>query len=332
MTISHAATTKKTWAFRTGIAGIAAATLAVSGIAIAANAEGSGFKVYDETDSPNPGYFQDHGVDKLAFFKGADIGWQTATALDDVTGLGYTVTGGTTYAPSYQLVVTADRDGGTNKYTRLVWEPYMQAGSLDADNGTYTDLEDGVWWTNRIADPAAGSQSDPQPLSFFTDAAGANWTNVNVFAFAIHQGTTTDSTSYVTSVTFGGEDVPVSNSDATPFAQSDIEAATAPLVSALNAYKANHHLKDGTSIGTSSATLSGTPTVGKKLGVKLSGNITKATGVKYQWYVSGVAVKGATKSTFTVPKSAKKHTVTVRVTGTYNYVTFGVQSNGAVAK
>jgi hypothetical protein len=327
MTISHAATTKKTWAVRTGIAGIAAATLAVSGIAIAANAAGPAFAPYDETDSPNP-YEITNG---LVFYRAADMGWVVNAPIADVESLAYTVADGTSYAPSFQLVTTADRDGGTAKYGRLVWEPYMQAGELNPNSGEYTDLEDGLWWTSKIVS-GAGSQSEPQPLAFFENGGGAGWDNVNVIAVDVHQGTTSDVTSVVTKVNYNGTDIALGNADATPFAQSDIEAATAPLVSALNAYKANHHLKDGTSIGTSSATLSGTPTVGKKLGVKLSGNITKATGVKYQWYVSGVAVNGATKSTFTVPKSAKKHTVTVRVTGTYNYVTFGVQSNGAVAK
>ena len=40
----------------------------------------------------------------------------------------------------------------------------MQDGALDVNNGVYTDLEDGVWWTNKISNPAPGSQSDPQPL------------------------------------------------------------------------------------------------------------------------------------------------------------------------
>ena len=126
MTISHAATTKKTWAVRTGIAGIAAATLAVSGIAIAANAAGPSFAPYDEGDSPNP-YNVTEG---LVFYRGADMGWVVNAPIADVESLAYTVADGTSYAPSFQLVARADRDGFTNKYTRLVWEPYMHNPKL----------------------------------------------------------------------------------------------------------------------------------------------------------------------------------------------------------
>lgn len=385
MTISHAATTKKTWAVRTGIAGIAAATLAVSGIAIAANAAGPSFAPYDEGDSPNP-YNVTEG---LVFYRGADMGWVVNAPIADVESLAYTVADGTSYAPSFQLVARADRDGFTNKYTRLVWEPYMQAGGLDANAGEYTDLQDGLWWSGSIGS-GPGSQSDPQPLNFFSTAApdGAGWEHLTVTAVDVHQGTTTESTSVVTKVNYNGTDIALGNADATPFKQSDIDAATGPLngqiadleddvdslqgqladkvdeladaqtqlgtaqtqlgaaqtqlgtaltqygvaQSALTAYKANHHNVDGTSIGKSRAALSATPVHGKTVGVKLTGSIAKATSVKYQWYLGGKAVSGATKSTYQVPANAKGKSVSVAVTGTYKYVTFGVHSNTTAAR
>lgn len=101
----------------------------------------------------------------------------------------------------------------------------------------------------------------------------------------------------------------------------------------LTAYKGNHHTADGTDLGYSRALLAGTPTHGKTVGVALSGTIlSKATSVHYQWYLSGKAVAGATKSTYKVPTSATGKAVSVKVTGTYKYMVFSVYSNTTAAK
>ena len=169
-----------------------------------------------------------------------------------------------------------DFDKGTNvtqKYTRLVWEPYMQDAKLDPNAGDYTNVEDGDWWTSKIP-TGPGSQDDPQPLSFFTDAVadgGAGWNNVNVFAFAVHQGTTTEATSIVSSITYQGTEVAIGKADLTPFDQADIDEAVAPVQDELDTYKAGHSISDDVNINWSRAALVGTPVHGKTVSVKLSG-------------------------------------------------------------
>ena len=75
------------------------------------------------------------------------------------------------------------------------------------------------------------------------------------------------------------------------------------------------------------------PTHGKTVAVDVSGTLdTKATGVKYQWYLDGKAVTGATKSTYRVPQSAEGKTLSVAVTGSYKNISFGVQSLTSVVK
>lgn len=318
----------------------------------AANAEGGSLAVYDEADSPNPFSL----TNALVFYKGADLGWVVNTPIADVHSLGYTVADGKPvgaategYAPSFQLVTKSDQ----KSYARLVWEPYQQVGALDANTGAYTDVEDGVWWTNKIANGNPGSQADPQPLSFFYNDGGAGWTNVVVGAITIKQGTTTDVVSTVTKVSFNGTDMALGNADTTPFDSSDVTAATTPLngqiasqtaqitalqaqlaakTAELAAYKASHHTADGTKIGLSRALLAATPVHGRTVGVKLSGTIAKATAVKYQWYLSGIPVAGATKSTYKVPANAKGRSVSVMVTGTSSYITFAIHSNTVTAK
>ena len=193
--------------------------------------------------------------------------------------------------------------------------------------------------------------------------AGAGWTNVGVFAFAIHQGTTTSATSYVTSITYGGADVPVTNSDATPFKQADIDAAKAPLqadldaandandtlqgqldaatdanetlqgqldaaTDELNDYKEHHSNVNGTSVGLSRTLLTGKAYHGKTIGVQMRGTIAlPATAVTHQWYIDGKPVAGATKATFKIPANAKGKTVVVRSNGTSNNIKFSVMSN-----
>jgi len=81
-------------------------------------------------------------------------------------------------------------------------------------------------------------------------------------------------------------------------------------------------------------TISGTAKVGTKLTAK-PGTWTKGTALKYQWYVGGKAVSGATASTFTPTGSHAGKTVVVKVTGTlsgYTTTTKGSKATKAVAK
>ncbi len=64
----------------------------------------------------------------------------------------------------------------------------------------------------------------------------------------------------------------------------------------------------------STPTISGTVKVGKKL-TTVRGTWTTGTKFTYQWYRSGKAIKGATKSAYTLKAADKGKTITVKVTG-----------------
>lgn len=67
------------------------------------------------------------------------------------------------YQPSFTIVLNRN---GTSGYANLVAEWYHNGGS-PSTNGTFAVNSSTLFWTNKIANPAAGSQSSPQPLSFF---------------------------------------------------------------------------------------------------------------------------------------------------------------------
>ena len=315
---------------RASIAGVGALAMVVGGLSMSAGATSVSLPVYDETDSPNPVTV----VGGLAFYKAADMAWfigETGVGfpLSEVDGLAYTVEDSTSFAPSYQLVAFADRDGAAHKYTRLVFEPYMQDTDLNDNEGVYTDVEDGQWWTSKIAS-GPGSQADPQPLSFFENGGAAGWDNVNVFAVAVHQGTTSDVTSIVSSVTYDGTEIAIGKQDTTPFDAADVKSAANLAVAE---YTTTHHNKDNTNIGDSRVQLVGSAVAGKTLTANLWGSInTKATNVKYQWYVGGKVVANATKDSFKVTSAHKGKSISLKVTGTYKYVVFSVHSNTLTAK
>ena len=292
----------------------------LSSFAVQSASAAVGDDIYDEPDSPNP----INATNALIFYKAADIGWwingeNTSIPIADLGAMSYTVEDSTSFAPSFQLISKSDQF----TYARLVWEPYQQDPAQGPNEGTFTDVQDGVWWTNKIANPNPGSQSDPQPLSFFGNGAGAGWTNVVVGAIDLHQGTTTESTSLVTNVTYDGTSIPLGNADNTPFDQADVDAA-------VDSYAATHHFVDGDYIGASRAYLKPSPVAGKKLYVVRSGTLRIATNVTYQWYLEGSPVPGATNSSYTIPANARGKVVSVRVIGTHQFVRFGVQSNTRV--
>lgn len=242
MSNTHAPKTKRNL-LRTGICSTAAMALVVGTFAAQAAAAGPSFAAYDEGDSPNPLAV----TNGLVFYTAADMGWLVEAPIADVDSLSYTVGAGSTtlfdssgvaqavgYAPAFQLVLSATRPGTASTYARLVWEPYMQAGALNPEHGSYTNLEDGVWWSSKIAS-GLGSADLPAPLSFFEDGGGAGWSNVIVTAIAVHQGGTSQTSSVVTSVGYNGESVPLGNADVTLFDQSDIDAAVAAAEAPLNA-------------------------------------------------------------------------------------------------
>jgi hypothetical protein len=309
------------------VAAAFALALGFSGLALQSATADSSLPVYDEGDSPNPIY----ATNALVFYKGADLGWTVDgggdVTIPDVTELSYTVALGTDkgtdsdYAPSIQLITSSMQFS----YARLVWEPYQQDPAQGPITGTFSNVQDGLWWTNKIGGGAPGSQADPQPLSFFDSNADAGWTNVKVHHIAIHQGTTTDTTTLVTNVSYNNTAIPLGEADNTPFDQFDVDGA-------VDAYAETHHTADGTDLGASRALLSTTPVHGKVVGVTLQGSMGQATSRHYQWYLSGTAVSGATNSTYKVPTTATGKSVSVRVTGTHKYMVFGIHSNTVKAK
>jgi hypothetical protein len=62
-------------------------------------------------------------------------------------------------------------------------------------------------------------------------------------------------------------------------------------------------------------TISGTLTAGSTLTAKAGTWSPKPSALKYQWYRSGTAISGATKSTYKLTTSDRGKTITVRVTG-----------------
>jgi len=348
--------------FRTLAGGLAVAGLVVAG-AVAASAvdPGDDGALVSWSEGENARPFEI--VEGLVFHKGAQINFGTSlpgpnpapfedvdaiAPLADIDGLAYTVASSTTYAPSMQLVITASEDDVT--YARLVWEPYMQDPKQGPNTGEFTNLEDGKWWGNRVfvngngTSPFGsgdGSQSKPQPLSFFMDYFGET---AEVKAVSIQQGTSTEGTSVITSMEVGGESLDLGLADTTPFGQADIDAALAKVpagyVTQSELKAANDKIADleaklaATEKAAQKAaqkaadkaknvelkaaaqkpwTIQGTVKVGKTL--KAKGKAPKGMSVKYAWKLDGKKV--SSKSSYKLPKSAKGKKVSLEVTTSY---------------
>lgn len=82
-----------------------------------------------------------------------------------------------------------------------------------------------------------------------------------------------------------------------------------------------------TTLVTAIAAISGTPTVGSTL--TAGARTPSAATVSYQWYRSGVAIAGATASTYTLTSADLGATMTVAATGTGNYT--GTVTSAATA-
>ncbi|MFF2275501.1 hypothetical protein [Agromyces sp. NPDC058126] len=78
-------------------------------------------------------------------------------------------------------------------------------------------------------------------------------------------------------------------------------------------------------------TVSGTARVGGKLSA-VPGTWTKGTVLSYQWFVGGVAVSGASSSSYTLPSSSAGKSVVVKVTGRLSGYPTVTQSSAATPK
>ncbi|WPR66058.1 hypothetical protein SLW73_06980 [Glutamicibacter protophormiae] len=77
---------------------------------------------------------------------------------------------------------------------------------------------------------------------------------------------------------------------------------------------------------TSKPKITGSVTNGKRLSASV-GSWTKGTKLSYQWHVNGQKVKGANKSTYVIPKSARGKQIHVSVTGkNYGFKTVTISS------
>lgn len=240
--------------FRKVVGVLAGAALLIGGFAAAAPAQAD-TATYDSWTEDYKPLATTGG---LVFYQGTDINFGhlnegKATGLVrlmDVSGLSYTVDqsgrpseADKAYAPSYQLGIVNARKGIT--YARLVWEPYQQNPSAGDETGAYNSVQDGVWWGANVFTTSgkqtpfgdgAGSQSHPQPLAEFIDYFG--W-DAQIAFFGIKQGSTSNVTSTVTSLTFLGKQVALGNPDTTPYTAKDITDATTPLQTALTKARAD---------------------------------------------------------------------------------------------
>jgi hypothetical protein len=288
----------------------------------------------------------------LVFYQNASINFgqkngtelKDLASLEDVSGLAYTVDDSTSYAPSYQLGIVNKTTGIT--YARLVWEPYMQTPSAGDKTGVYKNLERGKWWGGNVWTTAGktqpfangeGSQSSPQPLTFFKWKLGAD---AQIAFFGVKQGSTSNVVSTVSSLTFEGQKVPLGNVSPlqTQFetakadlakAKADLateKATSASLQTQLNAAKAALTSSQADALAklvavqnqatTAQAKLvsiSGTAKVGKTVAVKFATAIPGTTAT-YRWYVGGKAVKSATESSLKLVRSQAGKSLSVKVT------------------
>lgn len=329
-------------------AGLLGAALIAGGAAFAlpATADSTTYDSWIEKDDFAP-YATPDG---LVTYMGASINFGRIISLEDerfdsllplaeVGELAYTVKDSTGYAPSYQLGIVSEQEHVT--YARLVWEPYQQEPAKGPNTGTFTGLEKGLWWGNRVfvngkgTSPfgnGEGSQSEPMPLSFFL----GKYPDAKVAFFSIKQGSTTNVTSLVTSVKFDSRlvslDTPVAAADVT----RKLDAATKPLKdenaalqkdkSALQAelatYKKDVDATNAALVAADNAaktaqaklvSISGTEKVGKTVKVTFDTTVKGAKSA-YQWYVGGKKVSKATKSSLKLSRSQAGKSLSVKVT------------------
>lgn len=126
----------------------------------------------------------------------ADYYQSTSTPLGSATGIGYRLDAANTGPQaSFQLRISGAtrQDGDASGFTTLVFEPYMQPGQgafVNGDNTwhTYSNLENGYWWSTKAVAVSGGGfsqgQSVPLPLSRYISAnPGAT-----VFEYGVNLG------------------------------------------------------------------------------------------------------------------------------------------------
>jgi len=99
-----------------------------------------------------------------------------------------------TGGPAIDLAINVSVTGTTvpGNFATLVYEPYQQStgnAGIVVDtwqqwNATATTVGDGLWWTNKIANPAPGSQASPQPWVAFQ----ALYTDAKVLGYGFNVG------------------------------------------------------------------------------------------------------------------------------------------------
>lgn len=120
--------------------------------------------------------------------------------LAGVTGLGYSLsnTGGPQAAYDLEVFTT----GVPGSFATFVYEPYVNGAPLGGTGSieTYTSIEQGKWWSSKIANPAPGSQAQPITLSALSEM----YPQALVIANGLGQGkNNAGSVTTVHSVTFG---------------------------------------------------------------------------------------------------------------------------------
>jgi len=107
--------------------------------------------------------------------------------LAGINGLSYTITEQSGYQAAYVLEVLTT---GTNGYTTLSYEPYMN-GYAAGDTGTF-NADGGLWWSSHIATDQPGGQGHPITLAAFEQL----YPSAVVISHGIHLGSANPSTTY----------------------------------------------------------------------------------------------------------------------------------------
>lgn len=150
--------------------------------------------------STSTGYSEDVAPEQREdglYFEGGSgaVDWYYPTSgnLQGFTGQSITFADVAGYQPSVTIVFNRF---GTSGYANLVSEWYMNGGTA-GESGTFSATPSSLWWTNKIAS-GAGSQSDPQPLSFFVNL----WPTNQLISVGPHLGSaqTSDTHSTVTGI------------------------------------------------------------------------------------------------------------------------------------
>lgn len=99
-----------------------------------------------------------------------------------------------TGGPAIDLAINVSVTGSTvpSGIATLVYEPYQQSGGnagIVVDtwqhwDATATTIGDGLWWTSKIANPAPGSQANPQPWVTFQTL----WSDAKVHGYGFNVG------------------------------------------------------------------------------------------------------------------------------------------------